>query len=153
MGVLSFLTGSNPVAAIADSTIGKVVDKALSFIPDPVQKAQFQMDMRNIDLKEEEDQLANLSQQIAVNIEEAKSQRPFEANARPFIIWIGGIALGYSFILQPFATVIIRIWQPAFMPPSLDIVGLLGVVAPLLGVSYLRSQDKQAILDAKQGDN
>lgn len=153
MGILSFLAGSNPVAAIADSTIGKVVDKALSFIPDPVQKAQFQLDLRNLDLKEEEDQLSNLSQQMAINLEEAKSQRPFEANARPFIIWAGGVAIVYSFLVQPFATMIIRIWQPAFTPPSLDIVGLLGIVGPLLGVSYLRSQDKQAILNAKQGSN
>lgn len=150
MGVLSFLTGSNPVAAVADATIGKVVEKALAFIPDPVQKAQFQMDLRNLDLKEQEDQLNNLAQQIAVNIEEAKSQRWWDSGARPFIIWVGGVALLYSFLIQPFFTCIVRIYQPAFTPPTLDIVGLLGVVAPLLGISYLRSQDKQAVIAAKQ---
>lgn len=63
-----FLSGSNPVAALVDATIGKAVDKALNFIPDPVQKAQFQKDMETLRASEEAKQLdSDVAQLASVN--------------------------------------------------------------------------------------
>jgi Holin of 3TMs, for gene-transfer release len=149
MGILSFLSGANPFAAVADATIGKVVDKALAFIPDPKQQADFLIQTRQLDLTEEKQQMDAATQQIAVNIEEAKSQRWWDSGARPFILWICGAALGYNYILQPLLTFFVRIWLPEFAPPVLQIADLIGLLTGLLGLGYLRSQDKAAVLGAK----
>lgn len=66
--LLQFLSGSNPVAALVDATVGKVVDKALDFIPDPAQKAQFQKDMATMEYAAEAKQAdADVAQLQAVN--------------------------------------------------------------------------------------
>lgn len=97
MGLLSFLSGTNPVAALVDSTIGKVVDKALDFIPDPVQKAAAEKELREIDVQEEAKALdAEVAQMQSVNAtmqaELANSQNEnwWQKGWRPFNGYVVG---------------------------------------------------------------
>lgn len=150
MGVFSFLKGTNPIAAVADSTIGKVVGKLLDFIPDPVQKAAAQQAIMEMNFAEEKLAMDAAIAQINVNVEEAKNANVFVAGPRPFILWVCGFALAYNYILAPIITSIILIWHPDFLPPKLDMVELMALLTGLLGLGYMHSNDHQAIIAAKQ---
>lgn len=156
MSFLDTLFGSNPIGAVVDSTLGKVVDKALDFIPDPVQKAAAALAIQQLNFDQEKIELdaqtAAMSQQMAVNLEEAKSEKWWKAGARPFFMWVCGLAFAYAFVLQPFMTFFVKIWIKDFNPPTLDIQSLLAIASTMLGLGYLRSGDKQAITAAKSGN-
>jgi len=105
-------------------------------IIDPNKVAEIEFKLRELE------QAANMGQ-IAINMEEAKSSSLFVAGWRPFIGWIGGIALAYSFIVQP--TII---WyaefsgQAALSAPTLETGVLMNLVLAMLGFGGLRTFEK-----------
>lgn len=87
--------------------------------------------------------------QLEVNKAESQHQSVFVAGWRPFIGWVGAIALAYQFILYPLLTWVWAIfeakgWIPAGFdpPPVLDAEALWVVVTGMLGIAGLRSFDK-----------
>ena len=65
----------------------------------------------------------------------------FVAGWRPFIGWVCGSGLVYSFIAQPLLAWASGIWVfPA--PPVLDLSTLLTVLGGMLGLSSLRTVEK-----------
>lgn len=148
MSFFDFLSGSNPIGALVDNTVGKVVDKALAFIPDPVQQAAFLTSMRQLDLSE-------LQQQVDVNKIEAASTNLFNSGWRPFIGWVCGSAFAYKFILGPMLIAVTLMFDPEFNTaklPVLDWTELGAVLFGMLGLSRDRSKEKQAIIKAKSGN-
>lgn len=135
------LPWSDAIKSVVDDSLGKIVDKGLAFIQDPVQKAEYEKAMRTLDLTE-------MQQQLAVALEEAKSNDKFTERARPFILWVCGVAFAYSFLVQPFLVCIVRIWIKDFSGPALDMASLLAITTGMLGLSYHRSQDKRALISA-----
>ena len=112
---------------------------------------------------------ANLIQgQLAVNAKEASHTSVFVAGWRPFIGWIGGLALAYQFILYPLLVWIWSLgqaqgWIPCHTdpnlvsavctfttPPVLDSGALFAMLTGLLGIGGMRSFDKLMRTDTKK---
>ena len=81
--------------------------------------------------------------QLEINKEEAKNPSVFVSGARPFILWMCGVALGYVSIVEPlcrFVATVIYGYTGAF--PVIDTTITLQVLLGLLGLGGLRSFDK-----------
>ena len=121
-----------------------------------------------IALKEKEIDAALIQGQLTVNAEEAKHGSIFVAGWRPFIGWVGGLALAYQFVLYPFLIWIWALgqaqgWLPCYIdpaqtagactfktPPVFDSGPLFAIVTGMLGVGGMRSYDKLKKTDTKK---
>ena len=115
-------------------------------IKDPTKLAELNFKMNQLE------QLAR-DGQIAINKEEAKSTNIFVAGWRPFIGWVGGVSLAYSFIVQP-----LIVWYAGFhhivvQTPTLDTGTLMNLVLAMLGFGGLRTFEKLKGIDTKQISN
>ena len=120
---------------IADSVIGvagKVLDK---FVEDKDLKTKL-----NAELKQ---QMISLDiAQAQANIEQAKHPSIFVAGARPAIMWICALGLGWQFILAPISSWIILTWYPMVTLPMLETGELTSLVLALLGLGGMRTAEK-----------
>ena len=120
---------------IADSVIGvagKVLDK---FVEDNDLKTKL-----NSELKQ---QMISLDiAQAQANIEQAKHPSIFVAGARPAIMWICALGLGWQFILAPISSWIILTWYPMVTLPMLETGELTSLVLALLGLGGMRTAEK-----------
>lgn len=80
--------------------------------------------------------------QVEINKVEAAHASIFVSGWRPFIGWIGGVGLGYNFILAPFIEFIARANGYAGTLPTPNSSELLTLVLSMLGVGAMRSFDK-----------
>lgn len=84
------------------------------------------------------------SQQIAVNIEEAKSESVFVAGWRPAVGWAGAFGFAYAAIFEPvmrfFAQVV---FHYAGQFPVIDTMLTMQVLFGILGLAGMRSYDKK----------
>lgn len=117
------------VGSIADF-LGKVIDKVF---PDANQAAKLKAELM---LAEQSGELQTAMGQIGINLEEAKSTNWFVAGWRPFIGWVCGAGLAYSFLLYPLLHVLIPTLQ------TLDANTLLSCLGGLLGLGSLRTVEK-----------
>ena len=104
-------------------------------IKDPTKLAEIDLQLKQLEQ-------ALQQGQIDINKEEAKSSNWFVAGARPFIIWICGIALLYSFILAPFLHSVFSIFHLNFPLPKIDIGILLNLLLSMLGLAGMRTYEK-----------
>ena len=81
--------------------------------------------------------------QIELNKIEAQHRSVFVAGWRPFIGWVGGVALAYTFILRDMIcwVVVVTMENPVY-PPDIDVLALLTIVTSLLGLGSLRTVEK-----------
>ncbi len=97
--------------------------------------------------------------QLEIDKVEAQHTSIFVAGWRPFIGWVGGVALAYQFVLYP-----LMLWgwslfkANGWIPPTLDVPPILPadqlwvVLSGMLGIAGLRSFDKMKGTDtAKVG--
>lgn len=104
-------------------------------IKDPVKKAELETKIQAME--------NSLKQgQIQTNIEEAKSKNWFVAGARPFIIWVCGFAILYSFILAPFLHSIFSVFNVNFPLPKIEIGALFNLLLAMLGLAGMRTYEK-----------
>lgn len=110
--------------------------------PDPERQS---VELRKLAELEQAGDLAQLSahvklmlRQVEVNKVEAQSGSLFVAGWRPFIGWVGGVGLGYQFVLYPLLS-----WAVDNPPPPLDPSMLLTLITGMLGVGTMRSIDKR----------
>ena len=80
--------------------------------------------------------------QIQVNLEQAKHPSLFVAGARPSIMWICALGLGWSFFLQPLLHWILLITGSDYPMPDINTEGLISLTMALLGLSGMRSCEK-----------
>lgn len=81
--------------------------------------------------------------QIDVNKEEAKSSSIFVAGWRPFIGWVCGMALAYTYIVYPMMIWGFSMWKPGIVPPKLGNDGMLyELMFGMLGMGGLRTFEK-----------
>jgi len=99
--------------------------------------------------KDKELDAALLAGQMEINVQEAKHPSVFVAGWRPFIGWVGGVALAYQFVLYPLLTwlwalAVTQGWLPKEVapPPVLDSPELMTLVLGMLGVGTMRTVDK-----------
>lgn len=114
---------------------------------DPIAMQKLQNDM---------DKLENGIQQgqIEINKIEAKSTKIFIAGWRPFLGWVGGFSLAYTFIVQPFMWWGLKIYIAfsqnvlsaeqieALKPIALDTSMIFNLVLALLGFGGMRTYEK-----------
>lgn len=118
------------ISEFFETTVGKVVDKVLDFIPDPTMKAQAAKEIRDMALNV-------ATQQNEINKTYASSGNTFLAGGRQFMIWVGACGFGYTFIGQPLIVTLILLWNPAFPVeklPAIDWSKMSGVILGLLGL-------------------
>ena len=86
--------------------------------------------------------------QIAVNMQEAKSENVFISGWRPAVGWTCTAAFAYAFVLQPFAAFIAlgSGMDPALLEalPDLDIGSMMPVLLGMLGLGAMRSYEKKS---------
>lgn len=91
----------DPISSIAD-LVGTVIDKV---IPDADAAAKAKIAVLTLQqngvLAQLTAQTDIIKGQLAVDQAEASSSDPFTSRARPFIIWVCGAALVWTFILAP----------------------------------------------------
>tara|TARA_R110000822_G_scaffold84867_3_gene199018 strand:- start:2955 stop:3425 length:471 start_codon:yes stop_codon:yes gene_type:complete len=126
--------------------------------PDPIKRAEELRKLEEIkqkgDLAYLDSHVRLLTGQLEINVAEAKHDNLFIAGWRPFIGWIGGMAMLYQFIIYP---ILLWVWSILVIkdiipnginpPPLLDSGALFSIVAAMLGIGAQRSYDK------KQGTN
>ena len=87
--------------------------------------------------------------QIAVNKAEAESPSMFKGGWRPFVGWVCGIALANNFILVPYAGPIALAMNADIMINPMDLSVMLPVLLGMLGLGYLRTDEKKAGVASK----
>lgn len=125
----AFLIGLIPI-------LSSVLDKVL---PDPNEKAraltEFMQAAERADLA-----------QLEVNKAEASSNSIFVAGWRPFIGWVGGVALAWHFIVKPMLLSFSYLFSENFTTavlnaPALD-ENMWGLITAMLGIGGLRTYEK-----------
>ena len=116
--------------------VGDVLDR---FFPD---KEKAEQAKREIESQLTE-HLANIDlAQLEVNKEEAKSRNVFIAGWRPFIGWTCGLALCWTYILQPVAQFVLAQTDHLIDLPGLDMSTMMPVLLGMLGLGGLRTWEK-----------
>ena len=80
--------------------------------------------------------------QLDVNAKEASHRSIFVAGWRPFIGWIGGLALMFEFILSPCIEWYAKFAGLNLTAPEIQTGPLLAIVTSMLGVPGMRSFEK-----------
>lgn len=115
---------------------GQVIDR---IFPDPAQKAAAQLELFKL---QQSGELQQITGQLAVNQEEAKSTSIFIAGWRPFIGWICGAAFGINFVVAPIAVFIVGLSGKVIQFPSLDFTTMMPVLLGMLGLGAYRTYEK-----------
>lgn len=127
------------MAPIVGMVVPAVLDIINKFIPDEGAKAKAaaEAEAKILDI------MANADQgQMEINKAEAANPNLFVSGARPFIMWVCGVAFAYHFILQPFLAFMLATFWHSVSLPSFDMEALNTVLMGLLGLGGLRSFEK-----------
>ena len=128
MSLISTLVG--PVSNILDKVI-----------PDADEKARLAHEIAT--MSDQHAQQLALAQ-VEVNKTEAASGSLFKGGWRPFVGWTCGIALLYHFILSPLILFGVSLAGVDIPPiPEFDMGSLMTVLMGMLGLSGLRTYEKQ----------
>lgn len=94
--------------------------------------------------------------QLGVNAQEAQHSSVFVAGWRPFIGWVGGLALAYQFLAYPILIWVWTILQSQGVvagvdpPPVFEAGPLFAIITGMLGIGGMRSYDKLKNTDTKR---
>ena len=127
MGLLTGLL-ANPITALIDKL---VPDKAAA---DAAKAQLVQMEAQGA--------LDQIAGQIQTNITEAANPSVFVSGWRPFVGWVCGMGLAYSFLLAPIGNGVAALWHHPGIFPSLDLGTLLSCLGGMLGLGLGRTVEK-----------
>jgi len=139
----------DPISAAFD--LGKTAIERIW--PDPIRRAE---EVRKLEELRQKGDLAQLNAhvqlmlgQLEVNKAEAQHKSIFVAGWRPFIGWVGGVALAWQFVAYP---MLMWGWKAAEAmgklptgiepPPILETGALFAMITGMLGIGTMRSFDK-----------
>lgn len=117
----------------------KMIEKLVDRIPDPAARERAAMEMQADLVKYAAEQA---QAQMEVNKVEAASQSVFVAGWRPFIGWMGGISLGYAYLLQPILSWFLLVIGVTTPLPNPNTDSMMALVTAMLGLTAARSFDK-----------
>ncbi|MBE0491120.1 MAG: hypothetical protein IBX44_02590 [Sulfurospirillum sp.] len=126
------------IGSIIES-VGKVADNL--FTSDK-ERLDVEIQKESLRLQEKQIEAGTLNRVHDTNIAEAQHRSVFVAGWRPFIGWVGGMALVYSFIIYPLFLWGNAIWWQVAPPPSLDSDFLFNIILAMLGVAGMRTFEK-----------
>jgi hypothetical protein len=129
------------MAGILDilNVVGTVVDRV---IPDPKDKLELQEKLAAIADQEAAREHEEVMGQIQTNTAEAGNSNLFVSGWRPFVGWVCGVGVGYSFILEPLAEFVAKMFGYSGAFPALDMGNLMTLMMGMLGMGYLRTKEK-----------
>lgn len=162
MSILSTITGTSPIGSII-SEVGQTVRE---FIKDPDKQAQLDFQLKELADKAQARETALLQGQIDTNKEEAKNANLFVSGWRPFIGWICGGTLAYTWIVAPLGKAVFHLAEmPALSPDAVYpiVLGMLGLgvqrtwekmngVATSLGGKVLQPVEKAEVKPVENTD-
>lgn len=132
----------DPISAALDIG-GKLIDRLW---PDPAQRDAAKLELMKMTQTGELAQLTaetDLAKaQAAINTAEAGNSNIFVSGWRPFIGWVCGCGLLSQFIVRPFAMFLAQAFGHVLEYPSLDMGTLLTLLAGMLGLGAMRTQEK-----------
>ena len=143
------------------AALGPILDGVLRLIPDKGERARAKEMFEGQMLTA----MTSLVQgQLKINETQAQHGSIFVAGARPAVMWICAVALGWNYILQPifswvvYATALLGSIEletmQAITPPQLDTGELTTILLGMLGLGGLRTYEKRlgvARSDIKNG--
>jgi len=132
MGILSKLLGSSAVEGA--KTLGEVADNLFTSDDERLSHAEVMERIKN------EPKLA----QIVNNQIEASHPSIFVAGWRPAIGWVCAAGLANHFLVNVWL-----VWWTGKAGPEIDIASMIGLVTALLGLGYLRTDEKKAGVHTK----
>jgi hypothetical protein len=83
--------------------------------------------------------------QLEVNKQEAAHKSVFVAGWRPFVGWVCGVGVAYTYVLQPLLTFAVKVFAPEFPVeelPKLELGDLMVLLTGMLGFGGLRTFEK-----------
>jgi hypothetical protein len=113
-----------------------VIDR---LVPDKNAQAKIKAEMEKALVNAE---ASGMLAQSQANIEAAKHSSIFIAGARPCILWICALALGWQYIGNPIAVWGVALWAPDTPIPSIPSEGLFPLTMSLLGLGTMRTAEK-----------
>jgi hypothetical protein len=125
----------DPIGSIIE-VVGKVLDKVL---PDPKAKADALQKLAEL---QQNGDLAIIAGQNKINEIEAANPTLFVSGARPFIIWVCGVALAFQLVVAP---LVMWGYQIAGHPVALPVMQtelLTTLLVGLLGLGGMRTVEK-----------
>jgi hypothetical protein len=126
----------DPISAVLD--VGKTLIER--FIPDPKQKAEALLKLREM---EQSGDLQVIANQIEINKIEAASPRLFVSGWRPFIGWVCGAALALQLIIIPLAVYGANLAGKPVPAPVMSVELLTTMVISMLGIGGMRTYEKK----------
>ncbi len=119
--------------------LGPILSKLTDLIPDPEAraKAAAEAQAQLLQVLTTADQ-----QQSDTNKVEAASGSVFVAGWRPFIGWVCGSGLAYSFIVAPLGTGLASMFAAKVTFPPLDTATLMELLLGMLGMGGMRTFEK-----------
>ena len=125
---------------LLDTLIGPVTSIIDKIVPDKDQAAKLAHEIATMSEKMANEQVLA---QLEVNKAEAASGSFFKGGWRPAIGWICGLALFWSFILQPFLVFFLLVFGVDLPPlPEVGTADLMPILLGMLGLGGLRSYEK-----------
>ena len=119
--------------------IGDVIDA----VKDIVSEVVVDKDQRNqINLELSKLENDRLLGQVEINKVEAASDSLFVSGWRPFIGWVAGGGVAWTFVLSPFVEFISRLLGWKGVMPELDANQLMALITAMLGVAGYRTYEK-----------
>jgi len=129
-------------------TLLPFLDKWLTrIIPDEEARAQAKQELTLQLLTIEAEQ--NKSQ-VELNKQEAAHGSIFVAGWRPFIGWVGGVSLAWTFLVHPLLVWVATVQGYEGTFPALDTGPLMTLVLAMLGIGGMRTLDKYLGTDTKR---
>ena len=127
------------IAALLPSLLPVVGDVLDRFFPNKEERAKAE---REIEAKLTA-HLASIDlAQLEVNKQEASHRALLVAGWRPFVGWTCGLALFYTYLVQPMATFVLAQTGHLIQLPPVDLSAMMPVLLGMLGLGGLRSFEK-----------
>ena len=142
MNILGLLTGR------VLKQVGDIVDE---FVTTDEEKLEAQLKIKQLELEETKIYANLLSKVHETNIAEAQAKDRFISGWRPFIGWVCGISIAYTFVLQPIIEWVVKILNFNVNPPTIDTTMLFNLVLGMLGLGGMRTYEKMKGVHNKHG--
>ncbi len=121
----------NPISSVL-TDITEVVEK---YFPSESDKEKIQMMAQEI-----QDKLPLA--QIGVDAIEAQNTNVFISGARPFVEWVCGISLAWSWFGEPILSIIFQLFGVTLYANGMDIQDQVGVLCSLFGIHAISTYGK-----------
>lgn len=117
------ILGIGEIVSAANDIIGK-------FVPDADKRIEAQIELAKIADGASERADQRLSGQIDINKIEAANPNLFVSGWRPFIGWVGGVTVAWTFLAAP----TLHAYLPHFALPAVDSNTVMDLIWGLLGI-------------------